>query len=143
LNGAAFWLVEWAAAELLSIVVAKFAWRAIGRATKRGNVPHSSRAATRGEPIARLQRVSNTTVLSATPGRLRVAVRGLRGEADVGLALEECLVRLQGVRSAIASPRSGNVLVEFDPTVVTDTRIRAAIESSAAATPLTAAFRIL
>ncbi len=52
---------------------------------------------------------------SAVPGRLRVAVAGLRRNPDRRRAVEEAFSRLEGVRSVSASPLTGNALVTFDP----------------------------
>ena len=54
------------------------------------------------------------------PGRLRLAVSGLRRRPDREAAVEAALVRLAGVRIVSASALTGNALVLFDPSALTE-----------------------
>jgi hypothetical protein len=54
-------------------------------------------------------------IVSLTPGRLRVAVAGLRGQPQLAEDLAGELGSLPGVDRADPNPRTGRLLIEFDP----------------------------
>lgn len=57
-------------------------------------------------------------ILSQVPGRLRLHIPSC---AHVSVKqIETWLSRIQGVRGARANPLTGNILVHFDPDVITD-----------------------
>ena len=56
-------------------------------------------------------------VSSVVPGRLRIAVPGLRGREEMADRVERSVGDLDGVRDVRANPRTGNALVLFDPEV--------------------------
>ena len=55
----------------------------------------------------------------ATPGRLRIKVPQVRGSQEIARKVERILNNLDGVSSITANPLTGNVLVLFDPEVMT------------------------
>ncbi|MBI4344249.1 MAG: cation-translocating P-type ATPase [Euryarchaeota archaeon] len=62
-----------------------------------------------------MPRVSARSVLE---GRARLSVSYLKGDPEVGLAVEDALRRTRGVTCFTANPVTGNVLVFFDPSRV-------------------------
>ena len=71
------------------------------------------------------------------PGRIRVPVRGLRGDRAFALRLQARLSRLPGVRLVHASPDSGRVLICYDPGCLDPRLLPAAPRSAAPAPPAT------
>jgi P-type Ca2+ transporter type 2C len=61
-----------------------------------------------------------TPVHTSVPGRARLKVAGLRGSLALKDRLERGCSAAPGVRSVTASGLTGNVLVEFDPTMCLD-----------------------
>jgi hypothetical protein len=51
------------------------------------------------------------------PGRLRVTVANLQGDAERASALESDLLAHPGIRSSRANALTGNVLISYDPAV--------------------------
>ena len=75
-----------------------------------------------------LSLVPSTAVLSATPGRLRLRVEGLRGNGGRAVQLEHGLRLLPGIHRVTASSVTGTVLVHYDPARTSVARIRAVLE---------------
>ncbi len=50
----------------------------------------------------------------ATPGRMRVRVSGMKGNAQAARSLEVLLMSESGINHVRANPTTGNVLVRFD-----------------------------
>jgi hypothetical protein len=87
----------------------------------------------RGAPS--LASKAGLAVMSLPPGRIRVRVDGLRGNAalaDVAAPLQA----LPGVRLARANQLTGTVLVEYDPTAIEVGDILAKLERSAVLPPV-------
>jgi copper chaperone CopZ len=59
----------------------------------------------------------------ATPGRLRIKVPQVKGSQDTAQKVERILKKLGAVSSVTANPLTGNVLVLFDPDVLTHTDV--------------------
>jgi copper chaperone CopZ len=97
----------------------------------------SSRVAP-SSPPARLQLVTASlggaavSVVSQTPGRVRLHVDGLRGDTRCESAVASVLGRLSGVGAVRSSRLTGNVLVEYDPSRLTVAQILTTLESSGA-----------
>jgi hypothetical protein len=72
---------------------------------------------------------SSATVLSSTPGRLRLRVSHLRGLPARAAALTAKMSSLPGTLSARASALTGTLLVEYDPTLTTVDTIRRALDT--------------
>lgn len=60
-----------------------------------------------------------TAYLHALEGRLRINVPGVKGSPRTASDVEGLLASLQGVDAAEANPRTGNVLVLYDPSRLT------------------------
>ena len=59
----------------------------------------------------------------AIPGRLRIKIQQVKGSQETGQRVERILKNLEGVTSVTANPLTGNVLVLFDPDVLTHTDV--------------------
>jgi copper chaperone CopZ len=59
----------------------------------------------------------------ATPGRLRIKVPQVKGSQDTAQRVERILKKSGGVSNVAANPLTGNVLVLFDPDVLTHTEV--------------------
>ncbi len=117
--------LEIAARELVPLLLAEVSARALQHAVRRAAAPAgASPAAPRGP--SRPERLYVPFVVSQLPGRLRLAMAGLRGSPSRALELEARLRARSGVRRADASALTGTVLVEFDPAVLTAEAILAA-----------------
>jgi hypothetical protein len=55
------------------------------------------------------------SVLSFTPGRIRIHIADLRGDPARGAVLAASLTSLRGVQAVRANDLTGNVLVHYDP----------------------------
>lgn len=75
-------------------------------------------------------------VTSWTPGRIRVRVDGLRGNPALADVVAAPLRALPGIRLTRANHLTGTVLVEYDQTAIGARDILAALESSAALSPV-------
>lgn len=72
--------------------------------------------------------VSAVEIGSATPGRVRLTVNGLRGNQTLAGRIEETLRALPGVDGAEASSRTGRLLLRFDPAQHRAETLRLAVE---------------
>ena len=81
----------------------------------------------------RLRTVSPVQIVSATPGRVRLEVSGLREQPLLAQAVTDAALGLAGVRQAEASSRTGRLLVHFQPGEVAADAIVAAVERARAA----------
>ena len=82
-----------------------------------------------------LHRVPKTTLLSSTPGRVRLGVAGLRGSGQMAQVILDIVQRLPGVESVTANSATGNVLVVFDHEQTDPSEIRAGLELATALSP--------
>jgi copper chaperone CopZ len=57
--------------------------------------------------------------LHALEGRLRIKVQEVKGSPALALAVEGQLLALDGIQSVTANPKTGNVLVLYDGTSIT------------------------
>lgn len=87
------------------------------------------------EDAPRLRVLPTVEIVSATPGRVRLRVRGLRGDAQRADELSARLRALDGVTAAEAKALTGTLLVRFDVQRVTLAEIQAALEPRPAARP--------
>ena len=78
-----------------------------------------------------------TSVMSAyfhsTPGRMRVHVPHVKRDIKMARALEANLSRLKGVRRVESRELTGSVVVHYDPTMMDNTTLLAAIGVAPAA----------
>jgi hypothetical protein len=86
-------------------------------------------SAVRPDGIAALPSVE---VVSATPGRLRLQVAGVRDQPAMAQALVDMARALPGVQRAEANVRTGRLLVQFDPKSLTSDAVVAAVEQARA-----------
>jgi copper chaperone CopZ len=86
-------------------------------------------------PVAsqRLHSVPRAAVVSCTPGRARISVVGLRGNGNLACAVQDLVLGLPGVQDVTANPVTGNILVVYDPRVISTDEISAAIDDAEAA----------
>ena len=122
-------LVRTVAGEVLVNLVGQALTQAITSA-----ITASGREPTRptivvAEGAPRLRALSNVEILSATPGRARLRVHGLRGDAARADELSARLRALGGVAAVEAKPLTGTLLVRFDGRRVTLPEIQAALEA--------------
>src|SRR5262245_49591838 len=68
-----------------------------------------------------------STVRSQTPGRVRLHVPRMQGDAGLAAVVAARLRRMPGVRCATAHALTGTALVEYDPDATSLTRIRVAL----------------
>jgi hypothetical protein len=64
--------------------------------------------------IQTLNAVPAISIVSTTPGRLRVEVAGVRTDPRLGDVLTNAVRTLGGVERAEANPRTGRLLIQFD-----------------------------
>lgn len=129
-------LLEIATAQLLEAVVAEVSSRAIRRVVDQvAGEEQSHPSRTPGQLALPLATVFASSVRSHVPGRVRLHVPAIRGDRRAATSVEARLVRTTGVRRAVATIESGNVLVEYDPARITLGRIRAAIEPTGRTRP--------
>ena len=58
-------------------------------------------------------------VLHAIPGRVRLRVRGLKGDAVGARRLEREVASMPGVKVAAANAKTGTLLLQYDPRIMT------------------------
>ena len=90
-------------------------------------------AAVVAEDAPRLRTVPTVEILSATTGRARLRVQGLRGDEARAIELSARLRALDGVTAVEAKALTGTLLVRFDARRVTRPQIQAALEPRRAA----------
>jgi hypothetical protein len=69
------------------------------------------------EPLAAVPPAGPVAITHHIPGRLRLALAGLKRHPRIALAVERKLERLPGVLSVSASPWTGRVLIRYDPVI--------------------------
>lgn len=74
-----------------------------------------------------LRVVPTAEIVSATAGRARLRVLGLRGDGSRAAELSARLLALDGIRSVGASALTGTVLVRYDATLLTVQQIIASL----------------
>lgn len=131
-------LLEIAAEHLVPMLVTEVGGLALRHAARQvarsaSSAPGRTRAQPEPTRSAPLRLPPRTTVLSQVPGRIRLQVSGLRGDASRAAGAAARLRALPGVRCASISPLTGSALVEYDPSSNALGRIRAALESDAPA----------
>jgi copper chaperone CopZ len=67
--------------------------------------------------------------LHALEGRLRIKIAELKGSIPTAFDIERDLCALDGVSSVTANPRTGNVLILYEPGVTTQAEILAALRA--------------
>jgi copper chaperone CopZ len=82
------------------------------------------------------------------PGRLRLRSAALKGDARAGEEIKERLAAIAGIRSLTVNPKTGSLLLEYDPAVIAPERIVGLLASrgftfSTAATESEAAPRLV
>jgi Heavy metal associated domain 2 len=129
-------ILEVAAEHLLPAVLSEIGEFAVRRASRAALAPHpATRRARRPRAHHGQLRSSSAAgtrpvdgdVLSHVPGRLRVRVPDLRGEAARASQLEQRLASVPGVARTQANPVTGSVLVEYDPHLTPADRIYASL----------------
>ena len=70
-------------------------------------------------------------IMSYTPGRIRIRVRGLRGDLPRGLGLATQLRGMSGVETVCTNNLTGTVLVVYDPRETGRDDILAAVNAAA------------
>ncbi len=111
----------------LATEVGTYAVRRAAQEVVRGRaVPGPSRAS--APPPRGIHAVAATTVLSQTPGRVRLRVVGLPGDARRAADLTARLEALAGVRKVSLSAVTGSALVEYDAARLGVAQIRTALE---------------
>jgi len=114
--------------QVLSLLVEELRRGAFGWSGRRGLAAEgASVAARRGERVS---------VVSATPGRLRMLVPGLKNDAELAARLRHSLLEMPGVREVSLSTTTGRALVWFDPQ-----RLGASSERASASAPRLAGSR--
>jgi Ca2+-transporting ATPase len=88
----------------------------------------------RNGQVAEASPAPGLRVCSAVPGRLRVAVPGLRGAAGREAWVASVLARVEGVTAVSASARTGTALVRYQPARWTPTALVAALATALART---------
>ncbi len=73
---------------------------------------------------------ADPSVLSSTPGRVRLSAHGLKGSARLARRIEEHVGELPGVEKVGASMVTGTVLVTFDPDQIDAESISRAVRLS-------------
>lgn len=79
-----------------------------------------------------LSPVRAIAVVSAIPGRLRVDVAGLTGKPELARKLDEAIGALGGVTLAVASARTGRMLVQYDRELQTADALLSAVDRARA-----------
>jgi len=134
--GAAF-LIEWVAIELIEIALFQIGKLAVNRlrdvasfrnTSIHGGHPHESDDS---RAPRRLRPVPNAYVVSATPGRIRLKVVGMRGNSAAAERITDSIRCLPGVAFVSASSVTGNVLVAHDPAAIDAQQIWQALEPRA------------
>lgn len=69
-----------------------------------------------------------TAYIHHIPGRVRVRIARLKGSERFALEIEQHLRSQRGVRTAVANPLTGNVLIHYDPTLTDITQFTPALE---------------
>ena len=88
-----------------------------------------------------LRALPTVEVLSAIPGRARLRIRGLRGDAARASEVVATVRAIDGVTIAEANTLTGALLVRFDPSRTDVAEIVAALEPPIPARPLRASER--
>ena len=92
----------------------------------------AAESATRADLTPMLSPIRAVRVVSAIPGRVRVEVAGLNGQAELAQKLNEEIAALAGVTQAAASARTGRMLVTFDASIQTAEGLIATIDRARA-----------
>ena len=129
MGSVALLLIELAAGQLVEKLVVEAANRAVrhalgppGSAPRPPSGPHVDGIV----PLA-VATGWTSTVRSHTPGRVRLHVPRIQGDAGRAAAVAARLRRVPGVRSASAQALTGTALVEYDPAATSLVRIRLAL----------------
>jgi len=98
--------------EALVVAVARGALGAVGRCAERGEA-----TPTRPSPLreAVAESIPRPIARSQLPGRIRLAVPGLRDDPAAAAHVLDRVRSLPGIRGATANPLTGNALVLYDP----------------------------
>lgn len=52
-------------------------------------------------------------------GRVRIKLKAVKGSTDLAASVEQSLLQTKGINEVNANPTTGNVLILFDPSVIT------------------------
>jgi hypothetical protein len=98
-------------------------------ALKRRRCAEIAAPTVQAEPALRI--VLSVEVVSATPGRVRLRISGLRGDRERADQLTRRLLGVRGVTAVRANPLTGAALVHYDPAVVGQVAVMQAAETPA------------
>ena len=105
---------------LLEMAVREVAVPAVKRLVRSGEAEATAADVAAIQPTdsmtPRFQALSAVQIVSEVPGRLRVEVMGLRGQAALARQIEHAVAALDGVTQAEANAQTGRLLALFDPT---------------------------
>lgn len=73
---------------------------------------------------------TNNLIASSLPGRLRLRHRALRNSAQLDI-LHAAVARWRGVITVTANPRTGSLLIQYDPARLAPARIEARTSAAA------------
>jgi hypothetical protein len=113
---------------LLQALIGEAAGRTVRRLSSSSGIPAAEVQRSIDAVFDGPRLVAAVQIVSTTPGRTRLAVVGLRGDAALAALLEEALLALPGVEEAQANPSTGRLLLRFDPAVQTADTLRASAE---------------
>lgn len=120
-------VLEIAARQIIPVLVSEVSAQAFRHAARTA----TASAVRQPEPPARagtLHALRAATVCSEMPGRVRLQIAGLRGDAAMAAALDVRLRVLPGVTRVEVSALTGKALVQYDPEQTTLPRILTAAE---------------
>ena len=119
-------LVRAVASEVVTNLACQVLQQAIASAVSAPREPARPTAVV-PDQTPRLRSLPTVELLSATPGRARLRVHGLRGDDARADELAARLWALEGVTAVEAKALTGTLLVRFDPRRATFREIQAAL----------------
>jgi len=130
-------VIQLVAPMLLELAFREVAVPAAKKLVRQGVAPQTIETETAAERdstalVPMLSPVLAAQVVSAIPGRMRVDVAGLSGQADLAQKLNAEIGALAGVTQAAASARTGRMLVTYDAQLQTAEALIAAIDRTRA-----------
>jgi hypothetical protein len=121
-------VVDYLGQALLQALIGEAAGRTVQRLSSSLGIAPDSAARSTENALNGPRLVAAVQIVSTTPGRVRLAVSGLRGDAALAIRLEEALLALPGIDEALANPSTGRLLLRFDPATQTADTLRASAE---------------
>jgi hypothetical protein len=126
-------VLEIAARQLIPVLVTEVSAQAFRHAARTATASAARRAvASVPTRAGTLHALRAATVISEMPGRVRLQIAGLRGNAALAAALDARLRAVPGVSRVEVNPLTGKALVQYDPRRTTLPRILTAAEPPAA-----------